>query len=200
MRETWSEGMYCTTHGGHKMMNGNWSRHTGVAAIGFGLIGVSVYLLMINVTLDHIQAVTGQVPFDMRPFGYGSADAAALLDALGEEGREYYLGRQIPLDTLYPAMLALTLIAALSWFGRRMPNSKLVRVGIFLSVGAALFDYFENLGIVAMILSWPDLSVQLVYAASMASIVKSALTTLAASAALLTGLLWVRLFKTDLRR
>jgi len=175
------------------MMNGIRSRHIGVAAIGFGLIGVSIYLLMINVTLAHIEAVSGYVPFDMRPFGYIPAEAASLIEALGAEGRKYYLVRQIPLDMVYPAVLAMTLIAAICWFGRRMPNSNLVRLGIIFSVGAALFDYGENLGIMAMIWSWPGLSVPLVYAASTATIVKSALTTLAVVFALLTGLNWARL-------
>lgn len=79
-----------------------------------------------------------------------------------------------------------------------MPGSKLVRAGIILSVGCALFDYFENMGIVAMIWSWPEVSIALVYAASIATIVKSALTTLAVQFVLLIGLLWVRLPKADL--
>ncbi len=60
-----------------------------------------------------------------------------------------------------------------------MTNRKLVRFGIALSVGSALFDYVENLGIAAMIWSWPEIFVPLVYATSSATILKSALTTLA---------------------
>jgi hypothetical protein len=154
---------------------------------------------MINVTLAHIQAVSGHVPFDMRPFGFEPADAATLLDALGVDGRAYYLSHQIPLDTLYPAMLASTLIATLCWMGRRMPDSKLVRLGIVLSVGSALFDYIENLGIVVMIWTWPDVSGPLAYAASTATIAKSAITTLAVLLVLLLGVIWTRLPDADLR-
>lgn len=181
------------------MTNTIWFKHTGVAAIGFGLIGALIYLLMINVTLVHIEAVSGQIPFDMRPFGYGPADAEALLKALGAEGRQYYLSHQIPLDTIYPAMLTLTLIATIVWFARRMPNSKLIRVGIILSVGAALFDYAENLGIMMLIWNWSDLPTALVYATSTATIAKSVLTTFAALSALIIGCNWVRLRKADLR-
>ena len=63
------------------MTNGILSRHIGVIAIGCGLIGTSIYLLMIKVTLARIEAVSGHVPFDMRPLGYGPADAATLLGA-----------------------------------------------------------------------------------------------------------------------
>ena len=179
------------------MMRGIWTKYIGLIAIGSGVIGALIYLIMINVTLAHIEAVSGQTPFDMRPLGYSPADAAALLNALGTDGSEYYLRYQIPLDTLYPAMLALTLIAAISRFGQRMPNSKLVRLGIALSLGAALFDYGENLGIVAMIRAWPDTSDMLVYAVSIATIVKSVLTTLSVSLVLVVGFFWSRLSKAE---
>ncbi|NOR29890.1 MAG: hypothetical protein GQ539_02195 [Sulfitobacter sp.] len=181
------------------MTNRNLSKHIGKVAVGSGLIGASIYLLMINVTLAHIEAVSGHVPFDMRPFGYGSIEAATLLEALGVEGRAYYLSHQIALDTLYPFMLTLTLIATICWFGQRMPNRKLVRFGIAFSVGSALFDYVENLGIAAMILSWPEISVPQVYATSSATILKSALTTLAVLLTLLVGFNWTRLSEAGVR-
>lgn len=180
------------------MMKQNWSRHAGRAAIGFGLIGTSLYLLMVNVTLAHIETRSGHRPFDMRPFGYRPSDAASLLDALGAEGRAYYLGRQIPLDTLYPAILALTLISAMCWFDRRIKSRRLVRLGILLAIGAALFDYAENLGIMVLIWSWPDHSAPLVHAASTASVLKSVLTTFAVLQTLLMGFLWARRPKENL--
>lgn len=175
-----------------------FSRHAGTIAVGSGLIGASIYLLMINVTLAHIEAVSGHVPFDMRPFGYSSTEAARLLEALGVEGRAYYLSHQIALDTLYPATLALTLIATICWFGQRMTNRKLVRFGIALSVGSAVFDYIENLGIAAMIWNWPEVSVPLVYTTSTATILKSVSTTVAVLLALLVGFNWTRLSKANL--
>ncbi len=181
------------------MTNRILSKHIGIIAVGSGLIGASIYLLMINVTLAHVEAISGHVPFDMRPFGYSFAEAATLLDALGVEGRMYYLSRQIPLDTLYPALLALTLIAAICWFGQRVPNRGLVRFGIALSVGSTLFDYAENLGISAMIWNWPEVSVQVVYATSIATILKSATTTIAVLLTLLLGFNWTRLAFADVR-
>jgi hypothetical protein len=144
---------------------------------------------MITVTLAHIQSVSGQVPFDMRPLGYGPQDAVALLEGLGAEGRNYYLSHQILLDTAYPALLALTLVSVMRWFGKSIPSHRFVRMGIVLSVGAALCDYSENLCIVAMILSWPDLSASLVYVSSVATIAKSVLTTAAVMFAIWIGVL-----------
>jgi hypothetical protein len=36
--------------------------------------------------------------------------AAEIHGALGEDGRRYYLTRQLPLDAVYPGLLALTLV------------------------------------------------------------------------------------------
>lgn len=181
------------------MMLRNLSKHFGKIAIGAALLAASVYLAMISVTLAHLEFVSGQTPFDMRPFGYEPADATELLGGLGIDGRKYYLTRQIPLDTLYPALLALTLSSTICWFGRRMPNSGLVRLGVTLAVGSALFDYVENLGIMAMIWSWPDVSGPLVYATSLATIAKSVITTLAVILVFATAIVWACLPKAAFR-
>jgi hypothetical protein len=158
-----------------------FSAYPGRAAVGLGLFGAGLYLAMTGITLAHVEAVSGRAPFDMRPFGYGPAEAADLLETLGAQGRAYYLTRQIPLDTLYPAILALTLIAATAWARHGVPGDRQTRVVAVLAIAAAGFDYCENLGIAAMILSWPDLPDGLVRAASAATVAKSAATTAAAS-------------------
>ncbi len=174
------------------MRDGFFAKHMGVVALVCGAIAATIYMLMIGVTLAHIQAVSGHVPFDMRPLGYRYADAVALLQALGEEGRGYYLSRQLPLDTFYPAMLALTLIATVSWFGQGLANSKLARFGIVSALGCALFDYAENIGVALLICNWPDVSAPLVFAASTVTIIKSVLTTVAILLTIMIGFLWAR--------
>ncbi|MGB0439564.1 MAG: hypothetical protein ACPGFC_05590, partial [Paracoccaceae bacterium] len=103
------------------------------------------------------------------------------------EGRRYYLSHQIPLDTMYPALLALTLVSLMRWSGQSLSGPRLVRGGVTLAIAAALCDYTENLGIVAMVLSWPDPSAVLVYASSIATVAKSILTTAAVMMAVLIG-------------
>ena len=71
MRRNLFDDMCRTFKGVWNMTASNLSKQYGMAAISFGLVGVIIYLLMINVTLAHIEGVSGQVPFDMRPFGYG---------------------------------------------------------------------------------------------------------------------------------
>lgn len=152
-----------------------YGRHAAL----FGLAAAGVYLLMIFGTLAHIETLSGLRPFDMRPGGYSAELANSLIDALGASGRWYYLTRQIPLDLVYPALMALTLISLFKWLSSLGVSQKLVRIGTWFSVAAAIADYLENAGICLMILSWPETSANTVMAASIASIVKSGLTTIA---------------------
>ncbi len=161
------------------MTESKLSNQHGLQAVIFGLAAAGIYIVMINITLEHIQFLSGLRPFDMRPGGYSSEQAHVLLDALGIDGRQYYLTRQIPLDLIYPALMALTLVSILKWIERQGVNRVLTKVGIGLSVGAAIADYLENVGICSMILSWPDLPTSLVQAVSLASIAKAVLTTAA---------------------
>lgn len=151
----------------------------GQQAAVFGLAATGIYLVMLNITLEHIQSLSGLRPFDMRPGGYSTEQAYALLDALGIDGRQYYLTRQIPLDLIYPGLMALTLVSVLKWLESHGANRVLAKVGIWLSIGAAITDYWENTGICLMILNWPEPPISLIQAASFASISKAVLTTLA---------------------
>ena len=160
--------------------------HNGKAAILFGLGAMIIYLLMVLGTLRHLSELAMVLPFDLRPAGYSQADAAGLLDALGEAGRQYYLTKQIPLDTLYPALLALTLISTLRWRAARFGPTLMTRIGGPLAILAAAFDYLENLGIVFMLLAGAGADPKLVHAASIASILKSALTSVAILAVIAT--------------
>ena len=174
------------------MQSARTARQHGMNAIGFGVVGLMVYAIMIFGTLAHLEAVSGYRPFDMRPLGYTYSDADQLLAGLGPDGRAYYLTRQIPLDLFYPALLGLTFVSTLRWLEQRLPHRRWVRIGIATAIAAAACDYAENLGVVAMILTWPDLSSYLVGSASIATTAKSALTTLAAALVLVLGVIALR--------
>lgn len=162
----------------------------GRQAAVFGLAAAGFYLMMVLVTLAHIETLSGLRPFDMRPGGYSAELAYALITDLGPSGRRYYLTRQIPLDLVYPALMALTLVSLLNWLGSRGVSQTLVRIGTWFSIAAAIADYLENAGICIMILSWPEISANTVLAASVASIAKSGLTTAAVLIALLGAGFW----------
>ena len=166
------------------------TKQYGRQAALFGLAAAGFYLLMIFVTLAQIETLSGLRPFDMRPGGYSAEQANSLLSALGSSGRRYYLMRQIPLDLAYPALMALTLVSMLKWLRLQEVNHRLVQIGIWFSIWAALADYLENVGICLMILSWPEISANTVLAASVASTVKSGLTTAAVLIVLLGVGFW----------
>lgn len=161
------------------MMITNWFQRPGTVAILSGGGAAFIYCLMIFVTLAHLESISGHILFDMRPFGYGAPEAAQILKDLGQEGRSYYLTRQIPLDTLYPALLALMLVSATCWLGQNFRSGRFGYVAIAFSIAAALADYAENLGVASMILNWPDVAPVLVGATSVASVAKAVLTTVA---------------------
>ena len=143
---------------------------------------LAVYGAIVMWSLPFVQAEAGgQVPFDMRPFGYGPEEARAFLAALSDAGREQYLGVQHLLDTLYPAMLAAVLAIALWRLTRGVWQALLVPVPLV----ASAFDYLESIRVRGLLSSNPTaVSDEAIAAASFATLAKSALTTLAVAALL----------------
>jgi len=140
----------------------------------------AVYLAMVLLTLPHLRALAdGMAPFDMMPTGYDMTYALHFLDTIGAEGRAYYLGRQIPLDLIYPGLFAVSWPLLWLWlFAKAGPApAALNKIG-WLPVLAGIADYAEN-GLVAIMLNrYPDLSTGLVAMASVMTIAKSLTTAL----------------------
>jgi hypothetical protein len=66
--------------------------------------------------LSHLtHAAGGLRPFDIRPKGYGYADARAFLEAVGEQGRRYYANPELVIDTFYPPLYPVSRGLALWW-------------------------------------------------------------------------------------
>lgn len=150
-----------------------------------------VYLVMVGWSLPRISAAAGGLaPFDMRPMGYGLADARAFLSALSEEGRDFYLSVQHRLDLAYPPLLALTLCLGL-WIMAPLRGSMLLLVLIAMPLLAMIADLAEN-RLVAQMLGTPpqELSEDLVAMASTATVLKSVLTIIAMTLLLLFTTLW----------
>ncbi len=118
---------------------------------------------------DH---ASGDLPFDVRLLGYSYEEARDYLARLGREGRIFYLNVQWRLDSVFPALLALTLGFALPWlYPGAGPWGRAVL--IVLAYAGAVFDYVENYHIASMMIAGPDLLTQdTVAAASRASILK----------------------------
>ncbi len=92
--------------------------HHGSRILLFWYAAMLVYFLMVFGSLADIEGITGDRAFDMRPNGYSCADALAVISALEEEGRRVYLTMQIPLDTVYPALLAISNASSFYWMSQ----------------------------------------------------------------------------------
>jgi len=144
-----------------------------------------IYCLMVFGSLADIEQITGVRAFDMRPSGYGFADALSLLSALGEEGLRVYLTVQIPLDTVYPALLAVSSASSLYWLSQSFgPTARWYRAAAVVAYLAAFADYAENGLIVWMLNAGLGAPETLVTAASLATVSKSILSTVVFTALL----------------
>lgn len=153
-----------------------------LVALTMGVYGATVFW-----TLPQIRAEAGGlVPFDLRPTGYGFADAQAFLTALSPEGRALYAGAQAMLDAVYPPLLFASLGIALWYLSadlRQITRYMLVAVA---AIGMAA-DGFENVAVRDMLIAGAEgITPAMVANASLLTVAKSAAN--AVSLAALAGL------------
>jgi hypothetical protein len=140
---------------------------------------MAVYIFMLAYSIPAVMAFAAGLPlFDMSPFGYSFDHANNLLTNLGAEGRDLYLSLQLPADFIYPGLFAVTYALILVWLLKKLvkPESKLFYAAV-IPVFAGVFDYLENIFIIKMIHSYPNLDNSLVTIASTFTLLKSQLTT-----------------------
>ena len=144
------------------------------------LITMTIYLTMIFYSIPAVVSFAPElVLFDMSPTGYSYQNAVELLDVLGSEGRSIYLTRQLPLDFIYPGLFAISSSLLLVWLLLKSINhqSKIFYVTM-VPILAGVCDYIENIFIIVMINSFPDLSSNIVGTASLFTIMKSSFTSI----------------------
>ena len=152
----------------------------GKKVLIFFLFAMAVYLTMLLGTIPYIMSFSGGLNIlDMMPAGYDAAYVNQLFTQLGDTGRNAYLYIQIPLDLVYPALYGIGFSLVLAWFLNRLGKlgGNLVYLCL-LPVVASIFDYSENLGIIAMLQTWPSIPATLVKVTNLFSILKSGFTTI----------------------
>jgi hypothetical protein len=131
------------------------------------------------VAAPHLKSITGGAPpLDLRWQGYDVDDVSKLMEALGPEGRAYYLVPALALDMFFPLFYAASHALALWWL--TMPNRSfpgampiaLRRILIVPPIAEFVFDWTENICGAIMIWSWPDISPALVRLSSLATQIK----------------------------
>lgn len=152
----------------------------GKVIIALFVLTMAVYLTMLYYSIPAVSAFAPELPiFDLSPLGYSFSYASELLDTLGIEGRNLYLSTQLPLDFIYPGLFSITYSLLLVWlFGKTFNGNSKVYYFALVPFLAGIFDYVENVFIIKMISSFPDLQVTTVKAASTFTILKSSFTIL----------------------
>ncbi|MCK0172315.1 hypothetical protein MWU53_14725 [Aliiroseovarius sp. S1123] len=153
---------------------------------------VLVYCAMVLWSLPIIMSdANGLMPFDLRPSGYTTEEARAFLSALSESGRAHYLGVQHKLDTLYPGLMALSLILAyLLLFPTKWAAGFSVLAGL-----AAVFDWSENSAVADLLrLGAEGIDEEVVSAAAQFTMLKSGFVAVALTILLVgvAGMMWRR--------
>jgi hypothetical protein len=98
----------------------------------------------------------GGQPLDVS-FGFSPAEAYATLDALGPDGRTFYLVFQLTGDVAWPIISALFLSTLLAWlFARGLPATSPLHRLVMVPFLVLAADYAENVGIIALILAYPQ--------------------------------------------
>ncbi|CAM4225888.1 hypothetical protein [Zobellia nedashkovskayae] len=139
-----------------------------------------VYILMLTITIPKVVGyANGMRLLDMMPTGYDPNYVKALFNALGPQGRDAYIYRQLPVDMVYPALFGISYCLVLAYFFKKLNklNSKLFFLCL-LPLFAGLADYLENIGIINLLANYPNLTSDMVRTASVFSLAKSGITTL----------------------
>lgn len=146
----------------------------------FFIITTCIYLIMVLITIPKVMSyASGMQLLDMMPIGYNLEYASTLFKALGQEGREAYLHKQIPLDMVYPGLFSITYTLILAYFLNKIDRFKARLMYLcILPFVVGLMDYAENFGIISMLNTFPKISKVSVTITSSFSLLKSIGTTL----------------------
>ena len=153
---------------------------TGKKVLLFLIPTLCVYFMMLFVSIPKVlQYSNGMKILDLMPTGYSAEYVQKLFETLGETGRKIYLWQQLPLDTLYPALFAISFSLLLSYIFKKIfsEKNKIQKVSL-LPIFAGLFDYLENIGIILMLNIYPNFQPWIANITNVFSVFKSFLTTL----------------------
>ena len=138
-----------------------------------------VYVLMLTLTIPTVMNFSnGMKLLDIMPSGYSVEYVNRLLQALGTEGRNAYLFKQLPLDMIYPGLFAITYCLLVGYLLDKLGKLEgPLFYFCWIPVFSGLFDYGENVGIITMLSTYPNDSNLLIKVTSIFSVLKSSFTT-----------------------
>lgn len=152
----------------------------GKKVVSLFIITNVVYVFMLTVTIPKtMEFSNGMKLLDMLPMGYDFNYVDQLCNTLGEIGRKTYLSNQIPVDMVYPLLFGICYCLVLAYFLNKLDKLKTPLAYLcFLPFLAGAMDYAENIGIIALLNSYPDINKSSVTITSSFSLIKSTTTTI----------------------
>lgn len=153
---------------------------TGIKVLWFFILTNIVYAFMLIVTIPKTMVFSnGLKLLDMMPTGYDLEYINTLFDSLGKKGREVYLYNQIVVDMIYPFLFGISYSLLIAYFLKKLNkfNSSFFYL-CFLPIIAGIADYVENIGVIIMINSYPDISQFSAIVTNIFTIIKSMTTAI----------------------
>lgn len=148
----------------HELLTRQFRKWAAVKTVLPMLVLTIAMMIVVNtvnlpVTVPRIQEVSqGAGILDMHIY-YTAHEANALLGQLGPEGRRVYTGLLLSFDFIFPALYAVTFSLAVALLFRTgFPAWPFLRFLYGVPLAAGLFDWSENVSILAMLLKYPDFS------------------------------------------
>ena len=185
-------------------------------AVLFAVLFAALYALVnfSRVGVSGLLEITGGANILDFEIGYSYEKAFAMLTALGAEGRLFYQTKMLPMDFFVPVTYMLcfagfiALLLRQAWPERawgsaseqapgKVPERILgkalryCRYLLFVPVVAMLSDWAENIGILVMLHSYPDLPAWAVFMASMSGVIKAVFISVSISVIVLLFLLFL---------
>jgi len=162
-----------------------------------GLLAAFLFFMLMNLLINNsplglsrmLEITGGNTILDMKMSGYTVEEAYRMLDALGDEGRRFYLTRIAPLDIPFPLSYGLFYFVLLSLIAAYLfKNFKKPWIIGLLGFVPTLFDLLENSMVLILLLSYPERVSSAASAASLFTRVK-ALTMMLSLSAITAGLI-----------
>ena len=130
-------------------------------------------------------------PLDLY-FSYSPDQVYDYLDGLGVKGRSAYAKMELTTDLLFPVIYSLALTVALVMVARRvLPTGSRLRYLRFFPLLIVIADWFENLGLAAVIHAYPGQRDTIISAASLFTSLKWVFLTITVMMLLVAGALVV---------
>ncbi len=162
-----------------------------------GLTGV-LFLYMYLVPIAALEEfLNGLKILDEKGSGYDVTYVKNLFATLGQEGRDLYLYKQIPVDLIFPWLYVPTLCLLMAWLLKKV--NLLDRSWFYLCtlpIIGGIFDLLENLNVAYLLIHEQPLTSGRVALASWCTQLKWLFLTLAGLAILMLLFVWmVRLYR-----